>query len=330
MDDIGAVDANGVPYNDNDHSADVDDLEINLILGVCLEYVTSDRPGVPDQGLTPLVPVIPGDIPTPGGGSGPTTTTKTVSSSWRISQAVDPLLDFAKKWHQDSPFNNYNHNRRKYGFCGPQRHAPAGCFPLSIAKIFTYFKKPSPMYRGNYLINWDELYKDFSSPIGRESAAHLIRLIVDGCDSWCFYKGTFTFPNKALSYIKRQGYTDAKDVSYDFNRVKLMISKKKPVIIYALPGINITKSHAWNIDGYKIQERTDTIKTYNDRKEVIKTETKTVKAEMVHCDFGCQGRATGYYASSIFKSKGELTEIDNPSLGVPEINFNNYKRVITY
>lgn len=52
-----------------------------------------------------------------------------------------------------------------------------------------------------------------------------------------------------------------------------MIDKGYPTIVYGIPGINIINSHAWNIDGYKIQQRKRTT-TYYNGSNVVKRESE--------------------------------------------------------
>lgn len=124
----------------------------------------------------------------------------------------------------------------------------------------------------------------YTTPVGRRSAAYLLKGISSGCKSLYFYEGTFTFPCNAISFMEAMGLYNVQKQKYSFERVTGMIDRGCPLIIYSLPNANIFKSHCWNIDGYKIKERTITIKRYTgDRVETI-----TVKKEvcnMVHCDF---------------------------------------------
>ena len=67
---------------------------------------------------------------------------------------------------------------------------------------------------------------------------------------------------------------------YEFELVTSMIDNHKPVIIYGIPGWQLTSCHCWNIDGYKIKTRTKTINTYKNN-ELVKTEQKQETYKMV-------------------------------------------------
>lgn len=94
-------------------------------------------------------------------------------------------------------------------------------------------------------------------------------------------------------------------------------------------GINVFKSHCWNIDGYKIKERTTTVKVYKNATLVDKEE-KIETCEMVHCDFGWSGNSNGYYVSGVFKLDDPQIEHDPGSPYGGTTNYNNLLKVITY
>lgn len=125
------------------------------------------------------------------------------------------------------------------------------------------------------------------------------------------------------------GLHNVQKQKYSFERVTGMIDRGCPLIIYSLPNANIFKSHCWNIDGYKIKERTITIKRYTgDRVETI-----TVKKEvcnMVHCDFGWGGQCNGYYVSGVFKLNDPNIEHDYYRDSGQSTNYNTFTKIITY
>lgn len=111
-----------------------------------------------------------------------------------------------------------------------------------------------------------------------------------------------------------------------------MINEDKPVIIYGMPGFNLFKSHCWNIDGYKIKERTVTTKTY--RCDLpYSTKTETEKVEMVHCDFGWGSFGNGYYVSGVFDLKeheGNNRELDGSDMIENNSRYNKFIRIVSY
>lgn len=108
-----------------------------------------------------------------------------------------------------------------------------------------------------------------------------------------------------------------------------MLDNGKPLIIYSVPGIKVFKSHSWNIDGYKVKERTKTINTYKGT-TIINTTSKTETTKMVHCDFGWKGKCNGYYTSGVFKLNDSNIEHDPGTKYEGSTNYNNHLKVITY
>lgn len=152
----------------------------------------------------------------------------------------------------------------------------------------------------------------------------LINYIDDGCDSWHFYSGTFTWPKNVTAFMRTVGYYNSHSYEYNFDRVKSMLDNNSPLLIYSIPHWCVTKSHCWNIDGYKIKERIKTIKytdSFSEQKETMK---------MVHCDFGWTGKNNGYYASGVFRLNDKNFESDGYNDGNKHTHYNNLLKIITY
>ena len=62
---------------------------------------------------------------------------------------------------------------------------------------------------------------------------------------------------------------------------------------------------------------------------LTKIETKTETREMVHCDFGWEGKCNGYYVSGIFKLNSSENDYD-PGSGTKNTRYNNFIKIITY
>ncbi len=272
-----------------------------------------------------------------GGGTGGTarpeiTTTETEYSQWVHVKTIHPFMLEFKYWNQQSPFNDLYPYRKKAFIMGNRRKAPAGCVPLSIAKVMTKFSHPSDYSYQNKIINWEALnasyFPNFSSE-ANFAAALLLRSISDKCKSWLFYQGSFTWPGNAEKYMSRQGFLNVHRRNYNFERASDMIENSKPLIIYSFPGINIFKAHCWILDGYKIKSRIKTTKTYLNN-QVIKTEQETEFHNMVHCDFGWKGQANGYFVSGIFDLRSKDNEFDPGAETTDGTNYNHHLRVIMY
>ena len=308
LDDIDAVDENGNPTatrscNDIESS---EKYACRMFLSYAVDEVLSNG----------------------GGGGGASSKTIEIDAGpWSDMKNVKPILGNFVGWSQHGPFNNLYPQVRKYLIFGSKKVAPAGCFPLSIAKVLAYFEYPYHLSHNGYVINWAKLKNDLSSTEGSNSAAHLLKYIYDGCDCLPFYNGTFTFPKKAVSFMNFH-YLNAHKYDYGFARVSTSIDQGRPVIIYGCPNINIFKSHCWNIDGYKIRTRSVTEKTYIGNNLLSETK-KTEKCEMVHCDFGWGGSSNGYYVSGIFNTDNQDVEYDS-NVGISKVKYNNYLHIITY
>lgn len=265
-----------------------------------------------------------------GSGVGPkdSYTSSTTLSDWKDIKQTNNILSAYAHWDQKPPFNDLYPNRRRYLIFGTKRRAPAGCFPLSLAKIMTHFRQPASFSYNGYVVNWDAMNNTYSSS-GQVSAAVLLRGISEWCGSMYFYAGTFTFPSKASSFLKDMGFCDVNRFNYDYDRVSSMIDNGRPVIIYAIPGIRVWSSHAWIIDGYKIKSRQKVTKQYKNGK-LIDSSTTTETCRMVHCDFGWGGPCNGYYVDGVFKLNSNKNDYDYPWLGVKDTNFNHHMRIITY
>lgn len=261
--------------------------------------------------------------------TGPTVNIVRQVSDWVVTQNVAPILSDFAEWSQDSPFNDLFPTRLKYLLFGEEATVPAGCFPLAIAKILTHFEYPDSFSYNGALVNWYELKSDFKSLLGGQSAATLLFAISQGCNSLYFAQGTFTFPSFATSYMRSIGYSNAHNHPYSFERVTTMLDDDCPLIIYSVPGNDITSSHSWNIDGYKIKSRMITNNRYENG-ILTSSSSETQTSNMVHCDFGWEGDYNGYYVSGIFNLADPSVEPDSGCHYGATNNYKNYLKVITY
>lgn len=320
INDIDAVDENGEPWALGIDSLElVDPISNTLCINYALEEIGNEFRKKDD-----LIPATEGS----GGDSNPLIM-KVDTTEWNIKSQVLPMLTNYSYWHQKSPFNDLYPTKRKYGFFGPRRRASAGCFPLAIAKLLTHFKTPNEFYYNGYLVNWNALNLNYNFESRKSSASHLLKGISDICNCWYFYGGTFTFPGKAANAMRVLGLNNAKTYRYSWDRVTMMLDKACPIIIYAMHNIDITSSHAWNIDGYKIKERQIT-KRFFLGGILQSEETQTESLSMVHCDFGWGGTSNGYYVSGIFNRKDSRIEYDANSTSSEKPKYNNYIHVVMY
>lgn len=296
---------------------------------LCVSYALNS---IGDEGPYEKIPA-PGDHTIDDeGGSSVTITTETTTSNWSVKENVYPILTKYVRWSQGEPFSDLCPLKQNPVDGKKEKVAYAGCFPLAIAKIMTHFEFPLEFPYEGYVVDWKELKRtstSFKTIIGEKSAAHLLRGIGKGCDSWYLWGGTFTFPKKAKAFMRAKGYKNVEIYKYNFDRVKNMLDNGCPVIIYSVPNINLLKSHCWNIDGYKVKERTITTKTYKNG-TLCGTTVDTEKNDMVHCDFGWWGCCNGYYVSGVFKLGDSSVEEDYNITHNKDTNYNNYLHVMTY
>ncbi len=200
---------------------------------------------------------------------------------------------------------------------------------FSFCNCRAYFKYPQPYTVQGVTIDWNAIKYPLVYEAGRISAAKLLRHIGLECNSIYFYNGTFTFPSFVIPFMESIGYNNSNKYNYSFDRVKTMLDNGSPIIIFSVPGINIINSHCWNIDGYKIKERTVTTKVYENN-VLVDTFTNTQTSSMVHCDFGWEGNCNGYYVSGLFKLGDPSVEKDPGTVHGGKTYFNNYLKIITY
>ncbi len=255
-------------------------------------------------------------------------TTNITYSDWKDVQRTNNILSAYVGWRQKSPFNDLYPYRRRYILFGHKKKAQAGCFPLSLAKVLTHFRRPGMFTYNGYTVDWDAL-NNVNTTLGKSSAAVLLKGISEMCGWMYFYKGTFTFPSKASSFLKKIGYGDVNRFNYRYDRVTSMINNNCPVIIYAVPGIRVWDSHAWIIDGYKVKVRQKITKQYRNG-SLIGTTTMPDTCKMVHCDFGWEGRCNGYYVDGVFKLNSDKNDYDYPWMDKKNTKYNHHIRIITY
>ncbi len=245
---------------------------------------------------------------------------------------VNPMFnaDNTHNWHQNSPFNSYCPMVRKAVLFGKKKQAACGCVPIAIGRIMAHFNFPGTVAYNGIVVDWNALKNNYSSSVGAQSAAALMRALGLSMHTIYFYNGAFTFPKYAAKYLEKIYYRNVKYTDYNTETVCSALDNGCPVFICAMPkeGIipNITKSHAWNIDGYKIKH-VDTYKEYykngiKEKEEYVGT-TTTV---LIHCDFGWSGSDHGYFASGIFNSSSSEAEWH----GDYKFNYNIYLKTITY
>lgn len=248
------------------------------------------------------------------------------------------LLEEEVMWKQTEPFNDLFPKVREYFLLGDKITAYTGCFPLAIAKILAFHEYPQIYNYNGISVNWKELKKDFNSDIGSRSAAALLFSISRNCNSLYFYQGTFTFPKNCVKYLNSTGYKNASLIDYNTEQITLMIDSGRPLAICSVPSRNwhdydLAKSHAWNIDGYRINQSTIIRETYIGKKLISSSKTLKDPVTLVHCDWGWKGSNNGYFLSGLFDLASrdkEKVNFDEKKPYYKNTNYNFFLKLITY
>lgn len=221
---------------------------------------------------------------------------------------VGPLLSKFVGWRQEGNLNKYF----------PLAHDPldlkivraaTGCYPLALAKVLAYNRKPEVFTYHGHTFNWDIIANDRGG-VSNEAALFLMA-VADGCNPWYFASGTFVFPNRAARFLKRCDYVNVDNKKYSFDRIKSMIDNNHPFAICGMPDRWVFRAHAWNIDGYRTS----------------KYGSKVVK--MIHCDFGWGGNYNGYYVDNCFNLGDDDNIYDGRHEG-DDRTLNSYNRMLVY
>ena len=231
---------------------------------------------------------------------------------------VNNMLGNFSYWSQViSPFTDYT----------PANYA-AGCVNIALGKIVSYFDGPFSLSVNGYPISWYDIKNNPNSTSGKQSLGLLMYYLGFACESWYlpFNVGTFTLPSKAAAFLSDRGYSNVLYTDYSTANVKNALENGCPVFVSAINSIggfvpDITKSHAWNIDGYKNKYTIRTIKYYRNG-VLINTQTTTLTTTLVHCAFGWSGTDDDYFSSGVFNFYSYAISSN--------VNYKTYLKTITY
>lgn len=237
---------------------------------------------------------------------------------------VPPMLEEMKMWSQDSPFNNRYPNKLSGEKCD------AGCFPLAISKIMTYFEHPNVLIYNGLQVDWYQLKYYLDS----NSAAVLLDMIADNCGALYFEEGTFVFPCAAKCFLAKY-YQNVKLQNYESDVVCNSIQSGCPIIISAIPKEttlieDLFKGHAWTLDGMLTCKTTITNEYYQNG-EYLRRSNYSETHNYYHCNFGWEDLYCGYYPDGVFDNTNESVIFDNPNAQRPnEHKYCRFLSIITY
>ncbi len=114
-----------------------------------------------------------------------------------------------------------------------------------------------------------------------------------------------------------------------------MIDHYGPIAICSAPkkdwyNYDLAKSHAWNIDGYRVNQTIVTNEVYRKGKLYSSTQIKKDPVVLVHCDWGWRGRDNGYFVSGVFDLSNRDDIIFDGPTSSENTNYNFFLKVIEY
>ncbi len=163
----------------------------------------------------------------------------------RSDTLVHPMVE--TRWHQREPFNLFATNSTT---------KLAGCTPIAIAQVMSYYKYPStldltyPNATASYTsLDWDSMISHTGSH-GTScdiclQCAHLARQIGHICNATYNPTSTGAWPEE--EYLNELGYSTNVYYDYSFNNIINSLKTSKPCILSAFSS---SSGHTWVIDGY--------------------------------------------------------------------------------
>ena len=166
-------------------------------------------------------------------------------SDWENEEHIDPLLNVS--WHQDSPYNKYVKEKN----CPVFKSSPAGCIPVAIGMLLSYWKYPQVIH--NTTFDWNQIVQYPSLATSKDQVALLMEYLGDDLKATYSCDGTSVSISKISSWLLLNGYMGGQETNYNRNTVISSLHNSMPVIIF---GCNTYgKGHTWVIDGYNKKKR---------------------------------------------------------------------------
>lgn len=211
------------------------------------------------------------------------TKTRLPNDVWETKTVYENKL--IQEWGQSSPYN-------KYCFTVDGKQAKAGCVPVAVSQVLTYFDYPSSI--NGYKISWANTHcVTPSTQTQVETVSRLIHEVGILCNA-TYDEGSTRVSGKDLR-------TALIDLGYKFSESKFTNEIQMIHNLYeyapALIGANAYKpdnsitGHLWVIDGAKAQVST------------VDGEYKV--RFLYHCNWGWYGRYNGYYLCNAFNPYGD-------------------------
>lgn len=212
-------------------------------------------------------------------------------SSWETIDSVDKMIPV--EWHQYYPYNS------KLPYVRNGIHYPAGCVPIAVAQLLTYYRMPTGIYH-NYCYDWDLITACDSVADAHHVAyvgevSNLVKWICDDLNVTFGENGTLAYTDDVPEFLSKLGFSHPSSLKkYNANSLLQSLKGGHPVIVRGKETANAYSGHAWIVDGYKYQQ---CIKTSNNSSGTPIRER--VDRIMLHCNWGHIGH-NGYYLEGLF------------------------------
>lgn len=217
-----------------------------------------------------------------------------VLEDWHEIAYKEPLINVA--WDQELPYNKYIKDTLS---CGT---VPTGCVATAVAQLMARWHYP--YYSPNTF--WLSITLNKTVRLDNETAvdrvASLLKTVFVGCHSIPGCDGSTSTLEDAVSFLTTIGYTCDEISSYNSSTIYSSVANGCPVLI---SGYNYqNEGHAWDIDGYRKEQKT--IKRYIYKKNangtliLIKTQIIKKYRTMFHHNWGRGDSYNGWLVDGCF------------------------------
>ena len=228
---------------------------------------------------------------------------------------ITPLVE--TKWGQESPYNMFCFTEQT------REQAKAGCLPIAMAQIMSYYEYPVSYNRthdeSNVVVatNWSNIKQhlilNYTTCHDHTDMAHLIKELGYRMGTDYGVDNSSTSPFFASFAFANLGYTLRELQSYDFVPVKNDLDNYRPVL---MTGVDPDQSaHAWVIDGYRSYKHMVYHYTlWSDGSKDL-FDTEIVNTNYVHINWGWNSQCDGYFTEGVFKNKEPIELDSNLTIG---------------
>lgn len=241
-------------------------------------------------------------------------------SRWDVIRKIGPLVPV--EWGQGDPYN-----KKLDSIDG--KLPPTGCVPTAVAQIMAFHKYPKAY-------NWNRIIKEPNSDYTSGTLSSLFKELgkKENLDVDYDVDISLSSSDDVPKTFRNYGYESGELVAYDIIKVEEEIQEsRRPVYVRANStreekddGLHYLRwghiegsveyggGHAWVIDGVKLIKRDvmgfSLLNKKKKRRELWYTQVKY----LVHCNFGWNGNANGYYLHKAFNTTNGYesdTDLDN-------------------